>query len=159
MATNRGRAYKRVAHKNIFIYKNSKKSKSQIVWKTTRKIEKYNKITKCQKSKSLAAAWCYAACMAICMAMGLSLVAWSHLALARGCAWGFRLAKGSLKSAACTVVWCMHINVCCACAPVVSVPSIGGRPGLHSFRRLYEHCAKCPLIVVCMARAMLLSIF
>ena len=74
MATNRGRVYKRVAHKNIFIYKNSKKSKSQIVWKTTRKIEKYNKITKCQKSKSLAEAWCYAACMAICMAMSLSLV-------------------------------------------------------------------------------------
>ena len=52
------------------------------MWKTTRKIEKYNKITKCQKSKSLAETWCYVACMA----MGLSLAdAWSHLALARSC--------------------------------------------------------------------------
>lgn len=107
MTTNRGRAYKCVAHKNIFIYKNSKKSKSQIVWKTTKKIEKYNKITKCQKSKSLAEAWCYAACMA----MSLSLVSLVYLALASGCL-GLQAGQRKLKISSvysCVVHACKYL--------------------------------------------------
>ena len=95
-------------------------------------------MTKCQKSKSLAAAWCYAACMA----MSLSLAgAWSYMALGRGCLW--LQVSQSLKPAVC--IACIVVVYACECllrmCAYVIMPSAGGWPGAPLFSQDFTNTA------------------